>query len=177
MTAKLELTGTQEVSDALAKYGKAAEDALAKAVTATALILDTDIKQRIQRGPKSGVTYYRILGDDGVMRVYAGRPVEGGPNKLVAVFGGSGKANLSESHQASAPGQAPATDTGFLVTSINFKQVDRLTAEVVSRLDYASYLEFGTKKIAKRPAWIPALEKVRPEFNRRIEDALRKVKP
>lgn len=148
MTAKLELTGTQEVSDALAKYGKAAEDALAKAVTATALILDTDIKQRIQRGPKTGRTYTRGAGQ-----------------------------NLSRTHQASAPGEAPATDTGALASSITFRQVSRLTAEVESRLAYAYYLEYGTQRIAQRPAWIPALEKVRPEFNRRIEDALRKVKP
>lgn len=148
MVVKLELSGSQEVAEALRKYGARAEAEIAKAVTATALLVDTDIKQRIQRGPKTGRVYTRAAGQ-----------------------------NLSRTHQASAPGEAPATDTGVLASSITFRQASKLTAEVESRLAYAYYLEFGTQRIAPRPAWIPALEKIRPEFDRRIQAALQKVKP
>lgn len=78
-------------------------------------------------------------------------------------------------HQASAPGQAPATDTGFLVASIDYTKQDKLTAVVGSRLVYAAYLEFGTMKMAPRPAWRPAVEKMKPEFERRIREALRRA--
>jgi HAMP domain-containing protein len=77
-------------------------------------------------------------------------------------------------HQASAPGEAPATDTGALASSINFAQAGPLTAEVVSRLPYATWLEFGTQKIAPRPSWVPAREAIEPKFQRRVEVAIRK---
>jgi len=77
-------------------------------------------------------------------------------------------------HRASAPGEAPATDTGTLASSITYAQAGPLTAEVVSRLDYATFLEFGTLSIAPRPAWIPAREAIEPKFQRRVEAAIRK---
>lgn len=67
-------------------------------------------------------------------------------------------------HQASAPGQAPASDTGALVASIQTNKVGDGVYEVSSRMKYAEYLEFGTRKMAPRPAWVPAVEKERPEF-------------
>jgi hypothetical protein len=140
---KLEITGTQEVAEALRKYGAKAEAEIAKAVKATALQVDGDIKRAIQRGPKTGRTYNRR----GIV------------------------------HTASAPGQAPATDRGSLVSSIAFKQVSKLTAEVTSRLDYAAYLEFGTQNIKARPAWVPAIEKARPDFARRVSDAIKRAAP
>jgi len=148
VTARLEITGTQDVAEALRKYGARAEAEIAKAVINTAFAVDFDIKQRIQRGPKTGRVYKR----------------------------GRGR-NLSATHQASAPGESPATDTGVLVNSIAFKQVSKLTAEVESRLAYATYLEFGTRSIAARPAWLPAIEKMRPEFAKRVADAIRKAAP
>lgn len=78
-------------------------------------------------------------------------------------------------HQASAPGEAPATDTGGLVSSIYFKQPNPLSATVGSRLAYAYFLEFGTRKIKPRPAWIPAIEKLTPKFNTRVDTALRRA--
>lgn len=55
-------------------------------------------------------------------------------------------------HQASAPGEAPASDTGRLVQS---RTVDILPDELKGRLtfhtDYAAKLEFGTAKMESRP--------------------------
>lgn len=62
-------------------------------------------------------------------------------------------------HTASAEGQPPNTDTGFLVSNI-FLQIDPdgLGADVESRADYSGYLEFGTSKMEARPYLQPALE-------------------
>jgi hypothetical protein len=75
-------------------------------------------------------------------------------------------------HQASAPGEAPATDTGTLASSISYRMVRAMTAEIESRLPYATYLEFGTRNIAPRPAWTPALESKRADFVRRVTNAI-----
>lgn len=61
-------------------------------------------------------------------------------------------------HQASAPGEPPATDTGRLVQS---GRVDTNAAEISGTIswstDYAPHLEFGTGKMAPRPYARPAL--------------------
>ena len=75
-------------------------------------------------------------------------------------------------HQASAPGEAPATDTGTLDSSITYRKVDDLTAEIESRLDYATYLEFGTVNMGARPAWTPEVEAKTPDFVRRVTEAI-----
>ena len=75
--------------------------------------------------------------------------------------------NPRRTHRASAPGQPPATDTGFLVNNI-FLDIDSdgLGASVESRADYSAYLEFGTSKMAARPFLQPALEENRVKINR-----------
>ena len=75
-------------------------------------------------------------------------------------------------HQASAPGEAPASDTGRLRNSVTFKRINDLTITVGSRLAYASYLEFGTRNIARRPAWAPAAMLAEPKFRKRLEAAI-----
>lgn len=63
-------------------------------------------------------------------------------------------------HQASAPGEAPATDRGHLASSITFNvQYDRLGADIGSDLPYADILELGSDKgmIAARPYLRPSL--------------------
>lgn len=144
----IEITGTEEVAEALRKYGERAKREVSKAVLKTAIDVNGDIKKRIQRGPKTGRVYQR------------------GPGQ-----------NLSRTHRASAPGESPATDTGRLVNSIDFKMESPLTATVSSLLAYAAYLEFGTQRIAPRPAWVPSVEAARPKFQKRLEEALRKVQP
>jgi hypothetical protein len=109
------------------------------------------------------------------MRIYAGNPDAFGPSKLVAVFKANGKQNLSLTHTSSAPGEAPATDTGLLDSSIYFDQKTKLSAEIGSRLPYAYYLEFGTQKIAARPSWVPAVEKHRATLQRLIAAEIKKA--
>jgi hypothetical protein len=79
-------------------------------------------------------------------------------------------------HQASRAGQAPATDTGFLVSSIYNEDRGYLSKAIGSRLDYAFYLEFGTQKIAARPSWVPAVERAIPKMLKRVNIAIAKAK-
>jgi HK97 gp10 family phage protein len=60
-------------------------------------------------------------------------------------------------HQASAPGEAPATDTGFLANSIQSKR-DGAEARVDVHSEYAAPLEFGSSKMAARPYLRPAMD-------------------
>lgn len=78
------------------------------------------------------------------------------------------KRNPDRTHRASAPGEAPATDTGSLVSSINVdtkspaavKRVNKARAAAGSHLIYAEYLETGTANIAARPFMKPAFLEV-----------------
>ena len=71
-------------------------------------------------------------------------------------------------HRASAPGEPPAQDTGRLSNSIT-ANIDGKRAEVGTNLEYAPWLEFGTRTIEPRPFLFPALEKERPAWNRRLD--------
>lgn len=63
------------------------------------------------------------------------------------------------SHQASAPGQPPASDTGRLVNSITTEyQPDKMTGTVQYGTEYAAFLEYGTANMEPRPFARPALE-------------------
>lgn len=65
-------------------------------------------------------------------------------------------------HTASKEGDAPNTDTGRLVQSV---QVDTRPDAIIvgSTLSYAGYLEFGTRRMGARPWLVPAVERVRPD--------------
>lgn len=75
-------------------------------------------------------------------------------------------------HTASRAGEAPATDTGRLASSIDYRKTGAMSATVGSQVVYAAMLEFGTSRIGPRPAWVPAVEAARPKFRRRVRDAL-----
>jgi HK97 gp10 family phage protein len=64
-------------------------------------------------------------------------------------------------HQASAPGQAPANDFGFLANNIKAEMTNELTASTFSLAPYSVHLEYGTRKMAARPFLRPAGEKVK----------------
>lgn len=77
-------------------------------------------------------------------------------------------------HQASAPGEAPATDTGRLVSSINNKiDPDGLGGVVEAATKYAEHLELGTRHIEPRPFLGPALDENRDKIVRGYKDAIK----
>ena len=76
-------------------------------------------------------------------------------------------------HQASAPGEAPATDIGNLVNGIHTKPISKLESHVISSADYSADLEYGTTKMAARPFMTPATENNREPFLRACKAAIR----
>lgn len=79
------------------------------------------------------------------------------------------KYNPRRTHQASAPGQAPMTDTGRLANETAFRRVGPLTVEVANRLQYAAALEYGTATIRPRPVWRQVALEAEPKLKRRLE--------
>lgn len=82
-------------------------------------------------------------------------------------------------HQASAPGQAPALDTGNLRANTNANPALReegtdLVGEIVSNTEYSEALERGTERMAARPFLGTLGTDHRPELQRAfIEGAKR----
>jgi hypothetical protein len=139
----LSVSNVKELQAAIKAIGGKAERNVSRAIEATALGINRDVKDAIQRGDKTGRVYQR--------------------------------GNIT--HRASAPGEAPATDTGTLVSSIYYEPQSGLLSMIGSRLAYAYYLEFGTMRIAPRPSWMPAVEANRDKFSRLIEEGLRRAMP
>lgn len=77
------------------------------------------------------------------------------------------KTSPKRTHKASAPGEAPATDTGLLANSIQ-ADIEGRQATVFTDLEYAPWLEFGTQSIEPRPFMFPAMEKERPKWEARL---------
>jgi HK97 gp10 family phage protein len=151
---KAQLTGTAELKRALAEFGINADKQLADIVRGTAQNVRTHAIRSIQKGPKTGAIY------DSIFRTING--------KAVPVGSRTGN-NLSATHRASAPGEAPATDTGRLANSLK-ADIQGVNATVFTNVDYAPFLEFGTRKIEPRPFLFPALEQERPAWNRRLNN-------
>ena len=80
--------------------------------------------------------------------------------------------NPTRTHKASAPGEAPASDTGFLVSNIRVKEQKDVVV-VSSEASYSKFLEFGTSKMLARPFLFPAFEKSKPKI---AEVIFRKIK-
>tara|TARA_R100001224_G_scaffold66993_1_gene40388 strand:- start:439 stop:888 length:450 start_codon:yes stop_codon:yes gene_type:complete len=64
--------------------------------------------------------------------------------------------NPTRTHKASAPGEAPASDTGNLVRNIRVNQKSQDIVTVESRAHYSKFLEYGTSKMQARPFLFPA---------------------
>lgn len=150
---ELRLEGGPELERALREMGPEMEREIAMALDKTGLTLRGDIIKRYQRGPATGE-----------------------PRS------GKGRAGAS---RASAPGEAPMTDSGDLVRGTVYNRVPgELAVEVENttktkdgRHFYGFILEFGSRdgRIKERPAWRPAIEKIRPRFVGWIEDAIKKA--
>lgn len=83
------------------------------------------------------------------------------------------------SHTASAPGEAPASDTGRLAGSIDARFIPTLggllSGVVFTPLEYGAHLEFGTQSIQPRPWLFPALESQRRAWRQRLDELTEKA--
>ena len=91
------------------------------------------------------------------------------------------KYNPRRTHRASAPGQAPASDTGNLVRNIAVKMESRDQVAVVSSAPYSQFLEFSTSKMLPRPFLFPATQRSKKKiamaiFNRVVSEIRKLVR-
>lgn len=73
----------------------------------------------------------------------------------------------------SAPGTSPNADTGYLVNSTGVASEHRNQAETFASASYAEDLEFGTDKMAPRPAMGPAFDETKQQV---LSDLARALK-
>ena len=80
-------------------------------------------------------------------------------------------------HRASAPGEPPASDIGALVQSIGVPTpvAGALAVDIAVSAKHASYLEFGTTRMAPRPFIRPAADNVVDDVTNAILRELRAV--
>ena len=118
-----------------------------------------------------------IQGGAQLIRGEAIKSIQSGPKSGIVYE----KYNPRRTHKASAPGEAPASDTGNLVRNIVVKQENPDLIKVESNATYSSFLEFGTSKMLARPFLFPATERSRKKiaqavFNRVVKEIKRLVK-
>ena len=118
--------------------------------------LEADMRRNIEAALKGGAM---LVAND------AKRALQAGPKSGVVYR------RRGIEHQASAPGEPPATDTGRLVGSI-VADGEGLNAYVEARTKYARWLEYGTKHMAARPFFHPALERNRARIRDLVRAAL-----
>lgn len=117
---------------------EAVRRAVEQSMAGVAMLIANDAKRAVARGPKTGRVYStRFRRNRATGRIF---PTE-----------------QRVPHQASAPGEAPATDTGKLVGSI-VSGAEGPRGYVEARSVYALYLEYGTRHMAARPFLVPAFE-------------------
>lgn len=73
--------------------------------------------------------------------------------------------------EAQAKARAPV-DTGLLKNSINERQEGDLRHVVESPVHYSVYQEFGTRKMPAQPYMVPAVEIVKPSFERAMRSLI-----
>jgi len=109
------------------------------------------------------------------------KKIEGDAKKSILTGQKSGRVYVrgNVSHQSSAPGEAPASDTGRLVNSINGELVKGALESIVRAgsgvVKYARMLEFGTVRMAARPFFTPAVESNRRWIADRMKEAVRRA--
>lgn len=148
------------------KLGPKTLKLLSQVVRKTALDVEGEAKRLIMTGPKTG----RIYRAEQSVTFVSGGAANAAFSNVVSFAAYKGK----KGHQASAPGEAPATDTGNLASGINAERKSKLEYWVRSSAEYSLDLEYGTTKMAARPFMTPATGKYRVPFRKACEIAIRK---
>ena len=133
---------SKELAKRLEGRGNYAEEVTKKLIAKATFLVEGTVKQGLQGGPATGGS---------VTRYHDGARV---------------------THQVSAAGEYPATDTGFLVSNISSKvSLVELEGVVTSSAPYSSHLEYGTTNMQARPFMFPSLEQNKPKIRRMFKDA------
>lgn len=148
----------------------------------TAQNVEADAKLRIKQGPKTGRTYRRKLATGGVetiRRAGRGRAEREEFRRLGFRRGRGANQNTFVLgygiHRASAPGESPASHTGFLANSIQTTPaVDdgtSIRASVAVGARYGRPLE----ETLNRPFMRPAVDRERSRFVAAVEAAVQEM--
>jgi len=79
-------------------------------------------------------------------------------------------------HIASAPYEAPAVDSNFLINrSLYELKINNLHFVVGSNIKYSEHLEFGTRNMAPRPSWTLEVFAHREILGKFIEEAIKRA--
>ena len=121
-------------------------------------------------GDRSGKALMVALRESAIMvKTSAQRGIQKGPKT------GTVSKRGKKFHIASAPGEFPATDTGYLVSHISITENRRRTlVDIISKAPYSQALEFGTSRMKPRPFMAPALEANRKAIAKRTKAAVNK---
>lgn len=95
---------------------------------------------------------------------------------IKASLQGQGHGEWYGNHQASAPGDPPAIDTGALANSVQAYPITPTHWRVAVNADYGVYLEYGTVHMEPRPFVEPQVDEIEPVFYgamRNLERGLR----
>lgn len=118
--------------------------------------ISADIRKKMQQVIAYGINATRNTAVDNILR-----GAKSGETYI--------KYNPRRTHQASASGQFPASDTGFLANNIITRiEGNGLEGEVISQAEYSQFLEYGTSKMGARPFMQPSLEQNRPKIRARL---------
>ena len=156
MTVTIRLEGSDQLQRQLRRLSDDLREEAGKAVLATAIEMRADIVKSLDHGPASGRTYTHYFYTNKNGKLVQGR-------------------KRAKPHTASAPGQPPMSDTGYLANRITFDRLGDLTAVVGTKVDYALHLEYGTERMAARPFFRPAVERMRPIYIGKLEDIIRRA--
>jgi len=128
------------------------------------------------RGAKAQIRRLRILAGSttereiGAALFAAGEMIQVEAQRSITAGSVSGKG-----HVPSAPGEPPNNDSGVLADHIETTKPAALRVRVSSNAGYSAALEFGTGKMAARPFMRPARDKMKPEAQRLVQQALNRA--
>ena len=154
----MRLEGAKDLIRNLDKIGVDGEKAIQDAVNNTAIDVHNTAVKSIQKKGKGEVYDITFFTKNG---------------KSIPAGLRTGQ-NLSATHQASKPGDPPASDTGTGANSIKFK-FGKLSAVVWTDQKYMAWLEFGTRRIEARPWLLPSLKINEKKFRKRIDKLIEKA--
>jgi hypothetical protein len=127
----------------------------------------------------------RLNGDasEGLKRaaLAGGMVIQAGMKRRITQGGKSGRLYQRgrKQHQASAPGEPPASDTGALANSIvariSKSDADYAESETGPTMAYDEALEFGASRMAARPYARPTLDEDADQIQAAIEAALQRA--
>ena len=105
--------------------------------------VESDLVDRIEKGTLDGLKAIALIAQSDAQR---------------RVLKGPKTGRRYGRHRASAPGEAPANDTGFLAGSMKIEVTQKMQVDLRALAPYAIHLEYGTVNMAARPFLRPAAE-------------------